>query len=61
MWKTKQKQLGVEQINGHGPRPYKLIVNWTGENISISVTPCELFGAMVQQGKCGPVCGQGSG
>lgn len=33
MWKTRQKQLGVEQINGRVARPYALIVNWTRENI----------------------------
>lgn len=61
MWKTRQKQLGGEQINGHVAKPYKLIVNWTRKNIKALNTPCELYGAMLQQGKDGPVRGEGSG
>ncbi|ENN83707.1 hypothetical protein RHSP_74308 (plasmid) [Rhizobium freirei PRF 81] len=48
MWKAKQKQLAVEQINGHIAKPHPLVVGRAPENTEMLFTPAELFGAMAQ-------------
>ncbi|CAK7261907.1 MULTISPECIES: hypothetical protein [unclassified Shinella] len=48
MWKAKEKQIGVEQINGHVPRRNRLITGRAPENIEMLFTPAELYGAMAQ-------------
>lgn len=48
MWKAKQKQLSVEQINGHVANGNRLIVGRAPENTEMLFTPAELFGAMAQ-------------
>ncbi len=48
MWKAKEKQIGVEQINGHVPRRNRLITGRAPENTGMQFTPAELFGAMAQ-------------
>lgn len=48
MWKAKEKQIGVEQINGHVPRRNPLITGRAPENTEMLFTPAELFGAMAQ-------------
>ncbi|QXC52353.1 hypothetical protein KHC17_24415 (plasmid) [Agrobacterium salinitolerans] len=48
MWRAKEKQIGVEQINGHVPRRNRLITGRAPENTEMLFTPAELFGAMAQ-------------
>ena len=48
MWKAKQKQLAVEQINGHIAKPHPLTVGRAPENTEMLFTPAELYGAMAQ-------------
>ncbi len=48
MWKAKQKQLSVEQINGHVANGNRSIVGRAPENTEMLFTPAELFGAMAQ-------------
>ncbi|MDQ0458390.1 hypothetical protein [Rhizobium paknamense] len=48
MWKAKEKQIGVEQINGHVPRRNRLITGRAPENTEMLFTPAELYGAMAQ-------------
>ncbi|AYM60883.1 hypothetical protein [Agrobacterium fabrum] len=48
MWKSKEKQIGVEQTSGHVPRRNRLIVGRAPENTEMLFTPAELFGAMAQ-------------
>lgn len=48
MWKAKQKQLAVEQINGHNAKPHPLIIGRAPENTEMLFTPAELYGAMAQ-------------
>lgn len=48
MWKTKQKQLNVEQISAHVAKRSRLIVGRAPENTELLFTPAELYGAMAQ-------------
>lgn len=54
MSKAKEKQIGVEQINGHVPRRNRLITGRAQENTEMLFTSAELSGAMLQQGEDGP-------
>ncbi|MDR9763446.1 hypothetical protein RJJ37_28095 [Rhizobium redzepovicii] len=48
MWKAKEKQLSVEQINGHVAKRNRLIVGRAPENTEMLFTAAELYGAMAQ-------------
>ncbi|CAK11622.1 hypothetical protein GR247_34985 [Rhizobium leguminosarum] len=48
MWKAKEKQLSVEQINGHVANRNRLIVGRAPENTEMLFTAAELYGAMAQ-------------
>lgn len=48
MWKTKQKQLNVEQIRAHFAKHSRLIIGRAPENTELLFTPAELYGAMAQ-------------